>query len=188
MSTERILVHKTIAEEFTAALKTAIKDMYPKENSVLASELGLSKSHQVVSKTIEQGAHLVHGSLDKPKKAGARMEPVIIGGVKKGMDLYYTESFGPTVSLFIVESDEEALAVANDTEYGLAASVFSKDLARAMRVAGKIESGAVHINSMSVHDDPCFPHGGVKDSGFGRFNGNLGLEGFMKTKLISWKA
>ena len=78
------------------------------------------------------------------------MKPVVIEGVKEGMDLYYQESFGPTVSLFVVESDEAALKIANDTEYGLASAVFTENLQRGLRIARQIETGAVHINSMSV--------------------------------------
>lgn len=88
------------------------------------------------------------------------MRPVIVKGTTKDMDLYYTESFGPTVSLIIVKSDEEALELANDTEYGLSAAVFTKDLGRGLRFAKRVESGAVHINGMTVHDETALPHGG----------------------------
>jgi len=107
--------------------------------------------------------------------------------VKKDMDLYYTESFGPTVTLLSVSSDEEALKIANDTEYGLSGAVFTKDLTRGLSLAKRIESGAIHINSMSVHDEPTLPHGGMKKSGFGRFNANAGLDEFVRTKTITFQ-
>jgi acyl-CoA reductase-like NAD-dependent aldehyde dehydrogenase len=88
------------------------------------------------------------------------MMPVVVKGTKKGMDLFYTESFGPTVSVMTVGSEEEALELANDTEYGLSAAVFTKDLQRGLRMAKLIESGAVHINGMTVHDETALPHGG----------------------------
>ena len=75
------------------------------------------------------------------------MKPIVLEGVKEGMDLYYTESFGPTVSLFEVQSDEEAIQIANDTDYGLASAVFTEDLRRGLKIAKQIETGAVHINS-----------------------------------------
>ncbi len=84
-----------------------------------------------------------------------------------------------------VENEHEALQIANDTEYGLSSSVFTKDLARGLRIAKKIESGAVHINSMSIQDEPALPHGGVKSSGWGRF-GAPGLEEWVKTKTITY--
>jgi acyl-CoA reductase-like NAD-dependent aldehyde dehydrogenase len=110
------------------------------------------------------------------------MRPVVIEGVKDGMDLYYTESFGPTVSLIIVDTDEEAIKIANDTDYGLASAVFTENLQRGLRIAKQIETGAVHINSMSVHDEPSLPHGGAKKSGFGRFNGEEGLKEWVRLK------
>jgi acyl-CoA reductase-like NAD-dependent aldehyde dehydrogenase len=91
------------------------------------------------------------------------------------------------VSLFTVDSDDDAIRLANDTEYGLSASIFTEDLRRAFRIAKKIQSGAVHINSMSVHDESALPHGGHKSSGYGRFNGVEGLEEWVQTKTVTWK-
>ncbi|KAH7009677.1 aldehyde dehydrogenase [Ilyonectria destructans] len=90
------------------------------------------------------------------------------------MDMYYEEYVGPTVSLIPIKSDKEAIGIANDTEYGLSSAVFSQDLRRALKIAKEIQSGAVHINSMTVHDNLDLPHGGVKSSGWGRFNGTVG--------------
>lgn len=114
------------------------------------------------------------------------MRPVILGNVKKNMDIYSQESFGPSVSLFTFQTEREALDLANDTEYGLTASIFSKDLKAAFDLADSLESGAVHINSMTVHDESSLPHGGVKDSGFGRFNGSQGLDEFLYYKTVTW--
>ncbi|KAF4624216.1 hypothetical protein G7Y89_g13956 [Cudoniella acicularis] len=94
----------------------------------------------------------------------ASMRPVVLGEVTKSMDIYYTESFGSLVSLFEVETEVEAIKLANDTEYGLTASVYTNSLAREMRVAKKIQSGAVHINLFTIHDEPALPYGGVKKS------------------------
>ena len=102
------------------------------------------------------------------------------------MDLYYSESFGPQLTLSTFTTEAEALELANDTEYGLAASVFTQDLRKGLRLARGIESGAVHINGMSVHDEPRLVHGGVKSSGFGRFGGDAGMQEFLKTKTITF--
>ena len=115
------------------------------------------------------------------------MKPVVLSDVSEKMDIYYTESFGPTVSVFTVESDEEAIKIANDTDYGLASAVFTEDLRRGLKIAKAIETGAVHINSMSVHDEALLPHGGAKKSGFGRFNSREGLEEWVRTKIVTWK-
>jgi len=102
------------------------------------------------------------------------------------MDLYRTESFGPTVSFIVVDTEEEALRIANDTEYGLSAAVFTEDLRTGLRFAKEIESGAVHINGMSVHDESGLPHGGVKQSGYGRF-GSMGMDEWVRTKTVTYK-
>ncbi|OQN95135.1 hypothetical protein B0A48_18812, partial [Cryoendolithus antarcticus] len=80
------------------------------------------------------------------------------------MDIYHTESFGPTVSVIVVRSDEEAIKIAKDTDYGLSAAVFTEDLRRGLIIAKRIKSGAVQINSMSVHDESALPHGRYKKS------------------------
>ena len=103
------------------------------------------------------------------------------------MDVFNTESFGPTVSLYTVASDEAAIELANDTDYGLSAAVYTEDLRRGLKLAKKIKSGAVHINNMSVHDESALPHGGFKSSGYGRFNGLEGLDEWVQTKTITWQ-
>ncbi len=89
------------------------------------------------------------------------------------------------VSVIEVESDEEALRVANDTPYGLSAAVFTADLAKGMAIARQIESGIVHINDQTVHDEPQVPFGGIKESGWGRFGGRAALEEFTKLRWVS---
>ena len=101
------------------------------------------------------------------------------------MKIYYEESFGPVVCLVEVGDADEAVAVANDTEYGLAAAVFSRDVDAALDVARRIESGICHINSSTVHDEPQMPFGGVKGSGWGRFGGQAALEEFTELRWMS---
>lgn len=114
------------------------------------------------------------------------MRPIILSDVTRDMDIYYTESFGPSVSLLTYSTEAEAVEIANDTEYGLAAAVFTENLTTGLRIAKQIESGAVHINHMTVHDEPRLPHGGSKSSGFGRFGGNWGLDEFLTSKTITF--
>ncbi|KAJ2968988.1 hypothetical protein NQ176_g8904 [Zarea fungicola] len=135
---------------------------------------------------MSKGALLLYGDAAAIEDSKTRMRPIIISDVKPDMKVYKTESFGPTVSIISFKTDEEALAVANDTEYGLASAVFSKDLRRALAVAKRIETGAVHINSMTVHDEGSLPHGGAKDSGYGRFGG--GFDEWTRTKTITFDA
>lgn len=187
MSTERIIVHESILSEFRTALKGAIDRL----SSIigvpqLISAQQVEKNKGLISDALEKGAKALHSHTQHTEESTTLMAPVIIEGVKPGMDLYYTESFGPTVSLIAVSSDEEALRIANDTEYGLSASIFTRDLRKALRMARKIETGAVHINSMTIHDEAALPHGGVKSSGFGRFNGVRGLEEWIWTRVVTY--
>jgi vanillin dehydrogenase len=101
------------------------------------------------------------------------------------MRVYSEESFGPVASIIPVDGVEEAIEVANDSEYGLAAAVFSRDVPRALELAQRIESGICHINDATVHDEPQMPFGGVKDSGWGRFGGRAALEEFTELRWIT---
>ncbi|KAF4505437.1 hypothetical protein G6O67_007387 [Ophiocordyceps sinensis] len=103
------------------------------------------------------------------------------------MDIYQAESFGPTVSLIAIESEEEAVRIANDTDFGLSSAVFTEDLRRGLRLAREIETGAVHINGKTVHDEAVLPHGGAKASGYGRFNSTRGLDEWVRTKNVTFR-
>lgn len=188
MSTERILVNKKIAEPFKQALKATVDAIFAEDpNYVVINTTPIDKIQKLLQDAVSKGATPVHGDLSERLPLATRMRPVILENVKEGMELYYTESFGPTVSLFLVESDEEAIKIANDTEYGLTSSVFTEDLRRGLKIAKQIETGAVHINSMSVHDESALPHGGAKKSGWGRFNGAEGLKEWVRLKVVTWK-
>src|SRR6476469_2272707 len=102
--------------------------------------------------------------------------PTVLAGVTPEMRIYAEESFGPVVTIVPVDGTEETVRVANDTEYGLSAAVFSEDAEAAMAIARRIESGICHIDSSTVDDEPQMPFGGVKASGWGRFGGRAALE------------
>ena len=188
MSTERVLVHAAIADKFKEALKGTLDQVFSNpEGLVLVNEAPVTKNKQLLEDAISKGAKVVYGDPKHNSSSKTSMKPVVIENVKEGMDIYHVESFGPTVSMIVVESDEEAVKIANDTDYGLTAAVFTEDLRRGLRIAKQIKAGAVHINSMSVHDESSLPHGGFKKSGYGRFNGLEGLEEWVQTKTITWK-
>ena len=190
MATERILVNSKIADEFRTALKGTVEQVFGEQGMgvpQLVTSAPVEKNKKLLEDALSKGAKTVYGDASHNEESKTRMRPVIIENVKPGMDIYYTESFGPTVSLIIVNSDEEAIEIANDTEYGLSSAVFTEDLRIGLKIAKQIESGAVHINSMTVHDEAALPHGGVKRSGFGRFNGLPGLDEWVRSKVITWK-
>ena len=143
MCTERIIVHRAIAEKFRVALKVAINNVFGGASTELVAinSAAISKNRDLVRDAISKGARVLIGDLDIQATSDTRMGVVVVEDVTKHMDIYKTESFGPTVSLFVVDSDEEAIELANDTQYGLSASVFTESLARGLSVAKRIDSG-----------------------------------------------
>jgi acyl-CoA reductase-like NAD-dependent aldehyde dehydrogenase len=113
------------------------------------------------------------------------MPATVVDYVTPAMRLYREESFGPVVAVIRVKDEEAAVAAANDSEYGLSASVFSRDIARALSVARRIQSGICHINGPTVHDEAQMPFGGVKASGYGRFGGQAGVAEFTDLRWIT---
>ncbi|CAI7601154.1 unnamed protein product [Penicillium bialowiezense] len=189
MSTERIVVQRGIADAFRQKLAETAEKLFGKDapSLVLVNSAAVVKNKKLIADAVSRGAEVVFGDATANESLATGMRPVIVGGVTKEMDMYATESFGPTVSLITVDTEEEAVALANDTEYGLTASVFTNNLFRGLRVAKQIDSGAVHINAMTVHDEPVLPHGGWKSSGFGRFGGTSGYDEFLQTKTVTWQ-
>jgi vanillin dehydrogenase len=116
---------------------------------------------------------------------GPCYHPTVLTDVTPEMRIYHEESFGPVVGLMSVDGPEEAVRIANDTEYGLAASVFGGDVPTALDLARRIESGICHVNGATVHDEPQMPFGGVKASGWGRFGGKAAIEEFTELRWIT---
>jgi acyl-CoA reductase-like NAD-dependent aldehyde dehydrogenase len=189
MSTERITVHKAVRAAFEQKLVVAVKAMFASKldgRAVLISPAVTDKNRALIKDAVSKSAEVIYGTVE-PTETGttSHMQQIIIGNVSPDIAIYKTESFGPSVSIFEVETEEEALRIASDTEYGLTSAVFTQDLRRGLRMAKQIETGAVHINSITVHDDTALPHGGAKSSGFGRF-GSAGLEEWVRTKNITF--
>lgn len=152
MATERVLVNRKIIDQFAEALKDASEKVYPSDGEapLLVAQATVEKNHRLLHDAKSKGAKVLYGDINAQEQSAYRIRPVIISDVKKEMEIFYTESFGPTVSLVAVDSDEQAIEIANDTEYGLSGAVFTEDLGRGLKIAGEIDSGAVHVNSMSV--------------------------------------
>ncbi|KAH0842246.1 Vanillin dehydrogenase [Fonsecaea pedrosoi] len=179
MATERVIVMRRVSEEFLKILRTEA-EAFVAGNAV--STDGAKRTESLVEEAVEQGAHLEFGHA---ARLNASLQPTILSGVTKDMALFYTESFGPTISLTIVDTVDEAVSLANDSEYGLSASIFSQNIPKALRCAKRIETGACHINAMTIHDEPFLPHGGAKESGFGRFGGQWGMDEFLQVRTIT---
>ena len=157
MSTEKIIVVKSVADKFREALVKTASNM-TEMSGPNAMEATVVKVQSLVSDALSKGGKLAFG--ENKLKSKQHLSQMIVSNVSSDMDIYHQETFGPVSTLIEVEDVEEAIRVANDTEYGLSASVFSRDLSMAIQVAKRIESGAVHINGMTVHDENSLPHGG----------------------------
>lgn len=190
MSTERIIVDRTVSSKFQELFKAKVDSMYAADPSVDASApLGSlidatagARVHKLVNNAVEKGAEIVGG---KVSASGAIVQPVALSKITTDMDLYHQESFGPVVTLFEFDSVEEAINIANDTEHGLVASVFSTDILQAIKVARRIKSGSCHINGPTVHDEPHLPLGGQKASGYGKFGGTACINEFTEDRVIT---
>src|SRR5579859_3186810 len=160
MSTEKIIVIKSIAQKFRTALLSAAKTMSGPMSGPNAMSSTITKVQSLVSDALSKGAVLEFGK-NELNGGSQQLHPMLVGNVSSDMDIYHIETFGPVSAVIEVGDVEEAIRVANDTEYGLSASVFSRDLSLAIQVAKRIESGAVHINGNTIHDENCLPHGGT---------------------------
>jgi acyl-CoA reductase-like NAD-dependent aldehyde dehydrogenase/ABC-type branched-subunit amino acid transport system ATPase component len=188
MSTERIVVDNKVADAFVAKLATKAETLVAgdprKGNTALGSLIGVEAASRIqglIQDAIGKGARVVAGG----KVEGTLMSATVVDHVTSAMRIYGEESFGPVVSIVRVNGVDEAVRVANDTEYGLSASVFGRDIARALDVAKRIESGICHVNGPTVHDEAQMPFGGVKASGYGRFGGKAGIAEFTELRWIT---
>jgi len=188
MSTERIIVEEKVADIFLDrfAHKTAsLKVGDPTDSAVdIGSLVGLESAarlSELVRDAVGKGAAVVSGG----NPEGTIMPPTILDRVTPDMRIYHEESFGPVVSMLRARNDDEAVSIANDTEYGLVASVFSRDVSRALTVARRLQSGMCHINGPTVHDEAQMPFGGLKASGYGRFGGRVGIEEFTELRWMT---
>jgi succinate-semialdehyde dehydrogenase/glutarate-semialdehyde dehydrogenase len=178
-------VHEQFRARFVAAMKkTRIGDpMDPQtELGPLAREDLLYELDAQVQRSVDAGAEVLCGG-KRIGHEGYFYEPTVLDHVAKGMPAYDDELFGPVAGLIRVRDADEAIAVANDTRFGLGASVWTRDTRRAAGLAARIEAGAVFVNGL-VKSDPRLPFGGIKDSGYGRELSSYGIKEFVNIKTV----
>lgn len=187
MSTERIVVLDAVADAFvdklvaiTQRLRAADPALGSGELGRLISEAAARRVSALISDAVSKGAILACGG----EASGPVLQPAVLDRVSSNMAIFHEESFGPVASVLRVRDEEEALSIANDSAYGLAAAIFSADEARALKLAGQIESGIVQINGPTVYDNPAMPFGGMKASGYGRFGGEAAIDQFTELRWI----
>jgi vanillin dehydrogenase len=188
MSTERIVVDRAVADDFVGRLSRKAAALSLRDPSIGPAVLGsmvdarsAARVTELIDDAVEKGARVTAGG----KGNGTLMPATVLDGVTSDMRIYAEESFGPVVTVLRVSGDENALSVANDTEYGLSAAIFSRDIARAWRLAQRVESGICQINGPTVHDEAQMPFGGVKASGYGRFGGKAAIDEFTVLRWIT---
>ena len=188
MSTERIIVVEPVAAEFARRFAVKAKSMAsgdPREGKTPLGAVVDQKTVKHVNSLIDdataKGATIIAGS----KADSVLMPATVVDGVTQSMNIYRDESFGPVVGIIRAKDEADAIRIANDSEYGLAAAVFTRDTARGLRVARQIRSGICHINGPTVHDEAQMPFGGVGASGYGRFGGKAGIEQFTELRWIT---
>ncbi|KAH8704063.1 aldehyde dehydrogenase domain-containing protein [Talaromyces proteolyticus] len=187
MSTERILVAEKVFAEFTSKLGECVRNIrasiYPG-----ASKPHVDKVTDLISDAMGQGARNLmaenHNS-ETVERNGSRLEPIILTNVTREMSIWKTETFAPVAVLMPFTLPDEAISLANDCPYGLSSSIFSQDILKAIELAKRIDAGAVHINSITIHDEAHLPHGGTKASGWGRFGVPWGFSEFTQLKTIT---
>jgi succinate-semialdehyde dehydrogenase / glutarate-semialdehyde dehydrogenase len=148
----------------------------------LSTEAALVKLLDQVKRAVTKGATPVMGGkwIDRP---GAFMEPTILADIKPGDPAFREEFFGPVALLFRVKNEDEAVALANDSEFGLGGSVFTKDVTRGKRVASRVDTGMMFVNH-PTWTTPDLPFGGIKNSGYGRELSSMGIQEFVNKKLV----
>lgn len=188
IGSSRIYVEKSIYSQFIEmyvgiASKIGMGDLRDPDTIIgpIISERQRDRIKQHIADAVSKGAELAAGG----KWIGNRCAPTILLNVTKEMDVCQQETFGPVVSVYPIDSFEEALSCANDTNYGLSAAIYTSNINQAMNFAKSIQSGMVHINSPSISDEAHVPFGGVGDSGFGREGTEADLETFTDLKWVT---
>jgi len=188
MSTERIVVDDKVADAFVAKFAAKAKSLPygdPRKGNVvlgsLVSSAACDRVGGLIDDAVAKGAVIAAGG----RGTGTIMPATIVDHVTPAMRIYGEESFGPVVTVVRVSGVDEAVRVANDTEYGLSSAVFGRDVARAIGVARRIEAGICHVNAPTVHDEPQMPFGGTKASGYGRFGGKAAIDEFTELRWIT---
>ncbi|MET4082250.1 succinate-semialdehyde dehydrogenase/glutarate-semialdehyde dehydrogenase [Pedobacter sp. UYP30] len=183
---KRLLLHASIEKVFIEKFVAAVSNLKvgnPMESDTFISTMArvdlAEELEKQLDQSLKQGAKILVGG----KRDGAFFEPTVLGNVTKDMCVFTEETFGPVIGITIFESDEEAIALVNQSKFGLGVSIFTEDLAKAKRLVSKFEDGAVFVNEL-VKSDPRLPFGGTKTSGYGRELSIDGIQEFVNKKTV----
>jgi vanillin dehydrogenase len=189
MCADRIVVQRPVADELTSRLAEKASKLPfgdPRDPGTVIGPLitpaAATRVAALVNEAASAGAKVRAGGGQAEKSL---YPPTVLSGVSPGMRIETEEIFGPVCTVLVVEDEDEAVAVANATSYGLTAGVLTEDVRRGLDVARRLRTGIVHINDQSVDDEPQAPFGGVGDSGYGRFGGRAALESFTELRWVT---
>ena len=188
MSTERIIVVDAVADQFAEKFAAKAKSLAtgdPREGKTplgaVVDKKTVSNVNALINDAQSKGARILAGGTAET----VLMPATVVDGVNADMKIYRDESFGPVVGIIRAKDEADAIRLANDSEYGLSAAVFTRDTARGLKVARQIHSGICHVNGPTVHDEAQMPFGGVGASGYGRFGGKAGIDSFTELRWIT---
>jgi succinate-semialdehyde dehydrogenase/glutarate-semialdehyde dehydrogenase len=193
VAAKRFIVVEELADRFLGKFQTALAALKPGDPMDEATTLGPLSTEAAlvqllgqVEGAVAKGANLVMGGkrIDRP---GSFMQPTILTDIKPDNPAFREEFFGPVALFFRVKNEDEAVALANDSDFGLGGSVFTKDIARGKRVASRVDTGMMFVNH-PTWTRPDLPFGGIKDSGYGRELSSMGIQEFVNKKLVCVEA
>ena len=192
MSTDRIIIHHSLVSRFIPRYVERVAALPagdPADPATIVGPLinprGAQRISALVTDAAAQGATLLTGDGTIQGPNGTLIRPVVLTGVRPGMDIYAAEIFGPAAVIHPVDSAQAAIDLANDTDYGLTGGVISRDLGAALDVAARVRSGIIHVNDQGIADEPMAPFGGVNNSGYGKFGGTAGIASFTEQRWIT---
>ena len=188
MSVEKVLVHESIYHDFLAQLKARVAKLKMGDTGDKSNVIG----PLINDRQVERVASQIEDAVAKGAKveigggvSGRFVQPTILTNVDTSMKVWQEETFGPVVVVVPFSTDDEAIALNNDTEYGLSSGIITRNEARALAMSKRLETGMCHVNCSSVNDEPHVPFGGSKASGVGRHGGRWSMETFTETRWIT---
>jgi succinate-semialdehyde dehydrogenase/glutarate-semialdehyde dehydrogenase len=187
----RFIVHRSVADEFARRVTERVSEMRVGRGTEEGVQIGpliddraVAKAAELVEDAVSRGATVLtggHAPQDEALRAGTFYEPTVVSGVAAGSAILSEEIFGPVLAIAVFDDEDEAVRMANDTEYGLVSYVFTQDLARGHRMIDRLETGMMGLN-VGVVSNAAAPFGGVKQSGVGREGGLEGIHEYLSTK------
>ncbi|PWY71803.1 ALDH-like protein [Aspergillus sclerotioniger CBS 115572] len=181
MSTDLVYVFRSVAGELIGRI---LERLYAEERPHrVISRASRDRLMGLVDDARDKGA-VIHQAGNPFAEDPLGFPATVIEGVTESMEFYTVESFGPVFGIVVVESEQQGLEMVKRSAYGLSSAVFTRDHFKALEMSGELAAGAVHVNAGTVHDEATLPHGGLGDSGWGRFGGRWGLEEFLQTRTV----